>query len=87
MLIRLIELRASVNEVLDEMSWDQILASEWKLLEQVATLLKPFADHTRLLEGDQVALSSVIPAAIDLECHLLGFQQDQTKDDALKVLA
>jgi len=69
------------------MLWDQILASEWKLLEQVATLLKPFADHTRLLEGDPVALSSVIPAAMDLECHLLGFQQDQTKHDVRKVIA
>ena len=54
-----------------ELSWDSLLTSEWRMLEQVYVLLKPFADHTNLLEGDGVALSSVIPALLDLEFHLL----------------
>ena len=45
--------------------------SEWQRLEHVQLLLKPFADHTKLLEGDAIALSSVFLSVLDLQCHLM----------------
>lgn len=87
MVNRLLELQTSVTDVLDEMCWDHLLISEWKLLEQVSALLKPFADHTRFLEGDSVSISSIIPAIMDLEYHLIQFQHDQAILDILKPLA
>ena len=58
-------------EVANEMGWDCLLLSEWQRLEHVQLLLKPIADHTKLLKGDAIALSSVVPSVLDLQCHLM----------------
>ena len=39
-------------------------------LEDVASLLEPFAVQTDILQRDAQALSSIIPVLLDLECHL-----------------
>jgi len=49
---------------------DSLLASEWARLEELASLLEPFAAQTDILQSDAQALSSIIPALLDLECHL-----------------
>ena len=36
----------------------------------MASLLEPFAVQTDILQRDAQALSSIIPALLDLECHL-----------------
>ena len=67
--------------VVDEMGWDSLMTSEWIRLEHVLLLLNPFADHTNLLERDVVILSSVIPAIMDLNSHLLQFQNQTAVDN------
>lgn len=47
------------------------MSSEWARLEELAALLEPFAAQTDILQRDSRALSSIIPALLDLECHLL----------------
>ena len=49
---------------------DSLLASEWARLEELASVLEPFAAQTDILQRDAQALSSIIPALLDLECHL-----------------
>ena len=65
------------------MGWDTPLTSEWQKIDQLLKLLQPFAKHTRLLEGDKVALSS---ALMDLEYSLLEAQSDEALDASLKGL-
>lgn len=73
-----------MSVVVDEMGWDGLMTSEWIRLEHVLLLLKPFADHTNLLERDAVVLSSVIPALMDLDCHLLQFQNQTAVDNNMR---
>lgn len=49
---------------------DGLLTSEWTKLEELDSLLEPFASLTDLLQSDSQTLSHVIPALLDLECHL-----------------
>ncbi len=74
MIQRLIELRAPLSVVLDKLGWDGILASEWSRLEDLKSLLLPFAEHTDRLQSDTMSLGSVLPAVLDLECHLQSTQ-------------
>ena len=87
LLQRLIELKVSVNAIAEEMGWDILLSSEWLKTDQLLKLLQPFAEHTRLLEGDKVVMLSVIPALMDIEYHLLEAQSNQALDASLKGLA
>ena len=43
---RLLEVRSSLTSVLEEFEWDNLAASEWKSLEKIYKLLKPFAQYT-----------------------------------------
>jgi len=49
---------------------DSLLASDWARLEDVASLLETFAVQTDILQRVAQALSSIIPALLDLEWHL-----------------
>jgi len=49
---------------------DSLVASEWLRLQEVASLLEPFAVQTNLLQSDAHSLSSILPSILDLECHL-----------------
>lgn len=70
MLERMLEVKQGLTETSDEIKWDSLLASEWKKLEDLFNILKPFTDHTNLLQTDSFALSNVIPVLLDLSCHL-----------------
>ena len=67
----LIELLLEVkNSVLQELEWDSLAISEWKVLEGV--LLLPFTQFTPLISGeDFTTLSSVFsPLIVDIKIHL-----------------
>ena len=49
---------------------DSLLTSEWQRLEEVISLLEPFASQTDILQTDTQSLSSILPSLLDLECHL-----------------
>lgn len=55
-----------------------MLASEWAKLEEICSLLEPFAERTDTLQSDAMSLSSIIPSLLDLECHLTQFPSTQT---------
>ena len=44
--------------------------TEWAKLETLLSLLKPFQEHTDLLQADGNTLSNLIPAVLDVECFL-----------------
>ena len=50
---------------------DSLLASEWIKLEELSSLLEPFATQTDVLQTDSQSLSSIIPSLLYLESHLL----------------
>ena len=62
MITRLLQVKDSVVQVADGMSWDCLLPSEWQRLTAVRDLLLPFAEHTQMLQSDTPSLSLVIPA-------------------------
>ena len=57
-----LEIRQPLNEVLDSMHIDGLLASEWSRLEELCKLLKPIQCHTDTLQSDTMVLCNV--------CHL-----------------
>ncbi|KAL1249595.1 hypothetical protein QQF64_020600 [Cirrhinus molitorella] len=71
MLRRLQEIRAELNQVLEELSMDTLLTSDWTKLEKLVKLLEPFAIHTDQLQNDSQSLSQVVPCLLNLEAHLL----------------
>ena len=50
---------------------DSLLASEWVRLEELSSLLEPFATQTDVLQTDSQSLASIIPSLLYLESHLL----------------
>ncbi|XP_049322708.1 uncharacterized protein LOC125782495 [Astyanax mexicanus] len=71
MLIRLLEIRTELNQVLEELGMDTLLTSDWAKIENLVKLLDPFAIHTDQLQGDSQSLSHVVPCLLNLEAHLL----------------
>ena len=51
LLDRLLTVRSSLSEVLRELEWDDLAASEWRSLEAIRNLLHPFAQFTSLTQG------------------------------------
>ena len=70
MIQRLLEIRQPLNDVLDTVGIDGLMASEWQKVDVLNKLLKPFQTHTDILQSDTLALSNVIPVLLDLTCHL-----------------
>ena len=70
MLTRLLEIKAEVNQVLEELGMDTLLTSDWAKLENLVKLLEPFAVHTDQLQSDSQSLSQVVPCLLNLEAHL-----------------
>ena len=71
MITCMLEVRNSLTSVLEELEWDNLAVSEWKLLEALRDLLHPFAIFTALVQGEEfTTLSCVIPAIMDL-CLIL----------------
>lgn len=75
MITCMLEVRNSLTSVLEELEWDNLAVSEWKLLEALRDLLHPFAIFTALAQGEEfTTLSCVIPAIMDLCLHLEEFK-------------
>lgn len=70
MIERLLLIKDHLAEVCKEMKWDCFLASEWVKLDELYQILKPFTDHTNVMQTDKFALSNVIPVLLDLSAHL-----------------
>lgn len=68
---RLLTVKTSLTSVLEELEWDSLATSEWKVLEGVKNLLQPFAVLTSLISGeDFTTISSVYPAIVEIRMHL-----------------
>ena len=71
MIEHLLEVKESLKTVLDVLEWDNLATSEWKSLENIHKLLKPFAQYTSLISGDEyTTMSCVVPAVMELNLHL-----------------
>lgn len=71
LLQRLIELREPLTVVLRELEWDDLAASEWRILMLIWSLLQPFAEFTTLVSGENfTTISSIIPTIMELNIHL-----------------
>ena len=70
MVQRLLQVRTDVISVFISLQWDGLQPSEWIRFEKLITLLAPFAVHTNILQSDSMSLSSILPALLDLQCHL-----------------
>jgi len=70
---RLLELKTPLKDVLSEAGIDSLLVAEWSRLQELCSLLEPFATQTDMLQSDAVSLSLAIPALLDLQCHLHAF--------------
>ena len=67
----MLKVKASLTKVLNTLEWDNLAVSEWKTLENVHKLLKPFAQCTSLISGDDyTTLFSVIPIVMEVNLHL-----------------
>jgi len=65
------EVKTQLKVVLDELVWDDLGTSEWRMLRSVVKLLQPFARLSSLLSGDEcTTLSSVVPTIVNLSIHL-----------------
>lgn len=71
MMKRLLETRVELNQLLEDLSMDTLLTSDWVKLENLVKLLEPFAVHTDQLQSDSQSLSQVVPCLLNLEAHLL----------------
>ena len=71
MIERLLSVKIGLSQVLQELEWDNLATSEWKMLESLRDLLRPFAEFTSLISGETfTTVSAVIPAVMDLNLHL-----------------
>ena len=76
LLDRLLDVKGPLSTALDQLEWDNLAHSEWKTIEMVHKLLKPFAQYTALISGEEyTTLSSVIPILMELQLHLQDMVQ------------
>ena len=66
----------------EHQSW--LIDTEWSKLEELQSLLEPFAAHTDLLQTDALSLSYVIPSTLDLDCHLQQFTTAKLLTSAMR---
>ena len=85
MVRRLLDIKTSINKVLDDLNIDSLANSEWILFQDFFNLLEPFAIETNNLQTNAISPSSVIPLILNLECDLEQF--GEAKDIAAKMLA
>lgn len=71
MIARLLKVRPALTEVLSQLEWDSIQNSEWKQLESLHDILKPFACYTQIVSGEtSTTISAVVPILMELQYHL-----------------
>lgn len=87
MLQRLLSVRTPLSTVLDQLEWDNLPASDWKTIEKITVLLRPFAEYTSLVSGEEyTTISSVIPIIMELNLHLEEMKKDPETSRAASVL-
>lgn len=74
MMSRALEVKDHVASVAESMSWDSL-----QKLTLLRDLLLPFAEHSKVLESDTNSLCLIVPALLDLKCHLSEFAQTQAR--------
>ena len=71
MISRLLAVRPHLTEVLQELEWDNLTTSEWKVLGNYRDLLEPFARYTDLVGGEEyTTLPMVVTILLELNYHL-----------------
>jgi len=60
MISRMLEVRSDLTHVLEDLQWDNLPISDWKLLHAIQEMLEPFAIFTTLVQGRILPLSHVI---------------------------
>ncbi|XP_065664432.1 E3 SUMO-protein ligase ZBED1-like [Hydra vulgaris] len=78
MIDRLLKKKTSVNEVLTEIGIYTFKAGEWVRLQNISSLLEPFAVQTDILQTDAQSLSQVLPSILNLECHLQEYPTNKS---------
>ena len=72
-------MKDQLSAMLEELCWDNLHTSEWKVLASIHDLLKPFAQYSSLIGGeDYTTVSSVIPIVMEINLHLEESRQSQS---------
>jgi len=84
---RLLAVKNTLSTVLEELCWDNLHTSQWKMLASIHYLLKPFAQYTSLIGGeDFTTVSSGIPIIMEINFHLEESRQSPEVASAASVL-
>ena len=87
MINRMLEVRNFLSHVLEELEWDNLAVSEWKVLQSIRDLLQPFAMFTTLVQGEEfTTVSCVIPAIMDLTLYLEECRGNPEMSEAAQLL-
>lgn len=71
MLERMVDVKAHLNNVLDELEWDNLSSAQWKQIESVLALLQPFAHYTNVTSSEETtSICMVLPLLKELSLHL-----------------
>ncbi len=73
---RLLKVRTEISQVLEQLDWKSLQPEEWEQLQDVHSLLEPFAQYTNLCGSENyTTISSVIPIVMELTLHLREMQK------------
>ena len=56
LLEQLLVVKEPLTAVLNELEWDNLAKSEWKAIDSICRLLRPFAQYTTLVSGKNILL-------------------------------
>ncbi len=69
--LMLTNVKIHLNNVLDELLWDSLSATQWKQLESILELLQPFAHFTNVASSEQLtSVGMIFPLLKELSLHL-----------------
>ena len=71
MISRMLEVRPHLATVMQELQWDNLPHSEWKIMENLYELLRPFARYTALTSAEETTtISMVVPVVMELNYNV-----------------
>ena len=71
LLQQLLRVKSHLELVLSQLGRDGLQATQWKTIENVVELLKPFSDYTNLAGGENyTTISTIVPTIMELGLHL-----------------
>lgn len=75
---RILSIKVHLEKVLQEMELDNLRLSDWKTLQSIHQLLKPFAKYTALIRGENyTTISTVIPVIMEINMHIQEMKKNQ----------